>query len=178
MPSVKKKPVSKSVVSNLKSKPKWKFGILAVVLVFVLTTVGYVGYNQYRERTLKAHAANWTFMGSARIDQPEWLTVSSYGCKTTVNSIYGPLYKVQVMYAFSNSSLTKEGSTAALLQAFRNGKQLGSTGWSGAWWAGTTTVVTTTVSAALHDTITGTVQRIFLFVNPFTNYDPAKLTNC
>jgi len=152
MPSIKKKPaqkqVSKSVVSNIKSKPKWKLGILAVVLVFVLTTVGYVGYGKYQEHTLKAHAMSDTYLGYSS----SGMNVSA--CKKYVNA-YGGVWQIRATFYQLKGNLNPLYDLASIRNGNTvvDGDKIGST-----YWNGTIAQQTVNLSAVYGDKFVATIN--------------------
>jgi hypothetical protein len=137
-----------------RSKPTWKFGLIALITVLVLTSVGYVGYGKYKEHSLKAHAANWTPLGYNALGQ------SIAACKTLTNSVYGQVYIIQAVGSINlreavgyYNPMNSNGLRLNLL--VYNGTQWGSYSIksSGTWWNGSVTSVTNLASVPRGDTI-------------------------
>lgn len=59
MPKQKKTSKTSAVVGGLKTQPKWKLGFLAVVLVLLVSAMGYAGFSAYKAASLKAKAAGY-----------------------------------------------------------------------------------------------------------------------
>jgi hypothetical protein len=96
----KKKPTKqKFVIGGLKRHAKWKVGLLALVVLLLVTVIGYGGYGKYKEHSLKAHAAGWTIVYSAAFGR-----TTVYACKTNVSSIYGDLVSVSFLIGRGTSS--------------------------------------------------------------------------
>lgn len=79
--------------------------LLVVTAVFVLGAVGFAGFKVYKSKNdVNAKAAGWTSMGIGGGSEG---IISISGCKQSVNSAYGPLWKVQLRLSNgTNSSLT------------------------------------------------------------------------
>jgi hypothetical protein len=135
MAQVRKKTTNKPTAKfgGLKrSKPTWKFGLIALIAVLVLTSAGYVGYGKYKEHTLKAHAAGYKLVFSDNTGFGIW------GCKTNINSVYGPLTSVNLLfnrgntYSDANYSVMRPVNNFTGIPKFITDKHITQ------WWGGTT----------------------------------------
>lgn len=112
MPVKKKKPnKSKSIVGNLKSKPKWKIGFLAMAAFLLITSVGYAAYGKWQLNSQNAEAAGWSELKVYSTDGVNSLygVKSLRACKQEVPSIYGTLIKVRVQATRSTTSIYSVG---------------------------------------------------------------------
>ena len=113
--SIKSNKRKKLNFKNLDLKKNWKklsfSGALALLL---FSSVGFGAYTYISQKNLEAQAAGWTWIGPVNVNG------SLRGCKTYVNSAYGPLYLVR-MQVYSG-----QGTATASSVVYRNGQFISS----------------------------------------------------
>jgi hypothetical protein len=129
-----------------RSKPTWKFGLIALIAVLVLTSAGYVGYGKYKEHSLKAHAANWKLIYSDNTGFAIW------GCKTNINSVYGQLTSVNLLAARGNAYDHVSYSVQRPIYnvSWMNATHVADKTYN-AWWGGTTILMSGILLSPSHN---------------------------
>lgn len=110
MASKKKKP-TKSIVVDLKSKPKWKLGFLAMAALLLVTSVGYAAYGKWQLNKRSAEASGWSELRVYASDGVSQLggVQSLRACRTEVSSPYGTLFKIKVQAVRTKTSIYSVG---------------------------------------------------------------------
>jgi hypothetical protein len=168
---------SKVVVGGTKKKKRnlLKAVYFSILAVLLLSTVGYTGLNYYKGHQLKAKADSWTYIKLNGL--PEQYEPLAYGCKVSVNSIYGPLWLVKVLVIRNNTAVA-----AHIENVYRQGKYVSSvSGWT--WYLGAFSQTQFYTTQLLGDTFS--IQWLTRLSNGsylthLYNYGiyPTNLTNC
>lgn len=130
----KKTAKTSAVVGGLKTQPKWKLGFLAVVVLLLITALGYVGFSAYKVRSLNAKAA-----GYATIYHDAGAGYMVRVCK--IPTAYG-----YVLRAVANKPATTARDVGFSVQVRTSpqsisGNQVGSSKASRSWWGNTVTAI-------------------------------------
>src|SRR3989344_1217437 len=96
-----KNPKSKSRVvvggkSKAKPKSKLKLVYFSMLGVLVLSVASYAGYGYWKKHELKARASSNTYLGAVGTGGPSYMTYKVYACKDSVNSSFGPLWRLRI----------------------------------------------------------------------------------
>lgn len=108
----KKSLTPKATVGGVKKIASKKMWALSIMIVVLITGVGYGGWYVWRGHQMssaKAHAASWELIGDNTLNARGYVPANKVrftaaACKTSVSSKYGPLWQVSVLVVKGDKS--------------------------------------------------------------------------